>query len=349
MSMNKRLKLQGSRFSLPKIGMLCLVLAFSNLGCGGGGSTSTAGFTRYAFPANRIATDHLHNQVWGTFGSSSPYPNTVVEIDASTGRIGTPIPVGSEPDAIGLSADGKVAYVGLDGSSKVRKVDLQTRTAGATISYSSIENDPNMVPDKISVNPVNSGDFAIGVVSTQGGFKRGPYYFHNGVVLNPPADPIDGCESIGWINSTDFIRMQSGGSGLFTRYGVTPSAVSILQTVYTHFTFTGNFHFTNANSVITDDGRIFSTSDFTLIGTIGFGQGLLSVDTDPNRNMAWGSMGGTSPATIRAYELSNFTPTAELVVDMNGENYGQFMRLGTNGLVISSRDAIYVMKTAPGI
>ncbi len=344
-------KLRTLRLSAAKIlGLIFVIGGLSVSGCGGDGTPINSDpFTRYEFPANRIATDRFHNRIWGTFGSSSPYPNSIVEIDTATGHIGSPIPVGSEPDAIGLSSDGNIAYVGLNGSSKVRKVNLQTRTAGSTISYSTIENDPNMVPNKIAVNPNDSNNFAIGVVSLQGGFKRGPYYFHNGVVLNPPDGPIDGFQSIGWINGTDFIRMQSGGSGLFTRYEATAASVNVLQTVFTHFDIVGNFHFTPSGSLIADDGRIFSVTDFDLLGTLSQGQGLLSVDTDPMRNMAWASMGGTSPVTIRAYELSNFTPLDTLTIDMNGENYGQFMRFGATGLVVSSRQAVYVMRSAPGI
>lgn len=314
-------------------------------------SVQVANYTRYDFPANRIATNLTTNKIWGSFGSGSAYPNSIVELDATTGVIGTPIPVGSEPSAIAISQDGTVAYVGLNGSSKVRRVDLVNRTAGATISYSNIESDPNMVPDKIAINPNSSDEFIIGVRNLQGGFKRGPYFFRNNTAITAPSSgPIDGFQALGWVNGTEFIRMQGGGGGGLTRYGVNGNAVNVIFNKYTGFTMQGNINFTTNSRIITDDGRILNITDFSHEATLTPPEGILSVATDPTNNIAWAGTGGTTnPLTLRSFELNNYAPTSLRIVKMNGEDYGELKRFGTTGLVISSNKAIYVMNNAQGL
>ncbi len=58
--------------------------------------------------------------------AGAPYGNSVVSVDASTGNVGTPIPVGSEPDRMTISSDGRYLWVALDSASAIRKIDLAT-------------------------------------------------------------------------------------------------------------------------------------------------------------------------------------------------------------------------------
>jgi hypothetical protein len=52
-----------------------------------------------------------------------------VSIDVPTGTLGTPIFVGSEPNQLAVSDDGQFLFVGLDGASAVRRVNLISQTA----------------------------------------------------------------------------------------------------------------------------------------------------------------------------------------------------------------------------
>lgn len=63
-------------------------------------------------------------------GSSTPYGNTVVAIDPSTGSITGSVFVGSEPGRMARSDNGQYLYVGLNGASAVRRVTLATLGAG---------------------------------------------------------------------------------------------------------------------------------------------------------------------------------------------------------------------------
>ena len=66
--------------------------------------------------------------------AAAPYGNSVVSVDPATGAIGTPIPVGSEPDKLAISSDGTTLWVGLDGASAIRRVNLTTGVAGMQFS-----------------------------------------------------------------------------------------------------------------------------------------------------------------------------------------------------------------------
>src|SRR5262249_9756294 len=69
--------------------------------------------------------------------AGAPYGNSVVSLDPVTGALGTPIAVGSEPNRLALTSDGRYLWVGLDGAGAVRKVDLIANTAGLQFSLPS--------------------------------------------------------------------------------------------------------------------------------------------------------------------------------------------------------------------
>lgn len=103
----------------------------------GGGSSAAIGITAYvALPNNSMiynpANGLLYLSVPGSAGA--PYGNSIITVDPATGAIGSPISVGSEPNRLALSADGKILWVGLDNANAVRKVDLTTGTAGYQFS-----------------------------------------------------------------------------------------------------------------------------------------------------------------------------------------------------------------------
>jgi hypothetical protein len=103
----------------------------------GGGTSSAVPYTAYiAIPNNGMAYNASNGLFYVSVPSSAgaPYGNSVVSVDPVTGALGTPIPVGSEPDQLAISSDGTTLWVGLDGASAVRQVNLTTGTAGMQFS-----------------------------------------------------------------------------------------------------------------------------------------------------------------------------------------------------------------------
>ena len=99
----------------------------------GGGTSNALVFTSYVpFTSNSMVYNPVNGLLYLSVPASAgaPYGNSVVSMDPATGALGTPIPVGSEPNKLAVTSDGKYLWVGLDGASGVRQVDLTTNTAG---------------------------------------------------------------------------------------------------------------------------------------------------------------------------------------------------------------------------
>ena len=68
-------------------------------------------------------------------------------IATATNTAGPPITVGSNPDAIAITPDGKTAYVANDGSDTVTPIATATNTAGPPITVGSGPNAIAITPD----------------------------------------------------------------------------------------------------------------------------------------------------------------------------------------------------------
>ncbi len=300
---------------------------------------------RYQFGAKQIAADMVHNKVWGTFASNSAYPNSIVDIDTQTGSVGTPIAVGGEPDAIAISADGSVAYVGLNSDQAIRVVDLGTRTVGVKLNYTQLI--ANSYPSVISINPTNNSEIAIGVKSAQNGAPSGPYILRTDGTSLAPTTINNIFQDISWLNGTEVIRAQNNGA--IAKYGITATSVDLLQNYPTGVSITGNIH-TKNSAVLTDNGRVFSSSDFSVLANLGVSDFILGVAVDSTNNLAWAPVGYTSdPLRIKTFELSNYSGTSAYQLQMHGEPYLQIIRFGTTGIAIRSTNSVYVIPTAPGL
>ncbi|MFZ0181103.1 MAG: PKD domain-containing protein [Candidatus Dormiibacterota bacterium] len=73
--------------------------------------------------------------------------NTVTPIDIATGATGASIAVGSEPEAIAITPNGKTAYVVNQRSDNVTPINTQTNIAGSPISVGSLPQGIAIAPD----------------------------------------------------------------------------------------------------------------------------------------------------------------------------------------------------------
>lgn len=78
-----------------------------------------------------VVYDATRDMLWASVGpDGSAYSSTVVPIDASTGALGAPIPVGYGAGTLAISDDGQFLYVALTSNAftEIRRVTLATRT-----------------------------------------------------------------------------------------------------------------------------------------------------------------------------------------------------------------------------
>jgi DNA-binding beta-propeller fold protein YncE len=91
--------------------------------------------------------------------------NSIVSIDPLTGKLGTPVFIGSEPTRMGISHDGLYLYVVLSGANAVRRLDLTNLTAGTQFTTVGSLFGPFTASD-VAVMPGNNT--AISTLSTCG-------------------------------------------------------------------------------------------------------------------------------------------------------------------------------------
>jgi hypothetical protein len=109
----------------------------------GGGTSNGLAYTVYVpIVSNSMVYNPVNGLLYLSIPASvgAPYGNSIVSMDPATGALGTPIPVGSEPNKLALTSDGKYLWVGLDGASGVRKVDLTANKAGLQFALSVTNN-----------------------------------------------------------------------------------------------------------------------------------------------------------------------------------------------------------------
>lgn len=95
--------------------------------------TITPGVSVVNLPVNDIAYDPISGKIWATVqASGGAYANSIVSIDPLTGAIGTPIPLGLEPNRIAVTSDGQFAYATVDADLSVRQVNIANNTVGNT-------------------------------------------------------------------------------------------------------------------------------------------------------------------------------------------------------------------------
>jgi uncharacterized repeat protein (TIGR01451 family) len=86
-------------------------------------------------PANVISFDPFTRKIYAALPSTSSViaGNSILPIDPFTGSMGSPIQVGSEPNLLSETSDGKYLYVGLSGAKSIGRFNLQNQSLDLTV------------------------------------------------------------------------------------------------------------------------------------------------------------------------------------------------------------------------
>lgn len=335
----------------------------------GGGTSAPQYFTAYvAIPNNSM----VYNPVNGLFylsvpsAAGAPYGNTVVSIDPLTGAIGNPIPVGSEPNRLAITSDGKYLWVALDGAAAVRKVDLTTGTAGMQFpigpSGSSIYTVAALAalpgsPDSVVVSTYYGGY----TVATGQSLS-----IYDGGIARPNSVAFATYASFPWVMLVDGTTQEIYGPGSVDYYGG--------PYITYQYDANGVSQKSSTNSMLlyainnTDDAQIVGTTLYTdygqgvnaetgaLLGTFYStgtvaAQGAIAVDLQLHKafilegsSAAFGISGaGTASATLAAFNTSDYSATSDSPIAVTipifrasyqyaGPTGARLTRWGSNGL-----------------
>ena len=120
-------------------------------------------FLTLDLPANVIGFNKSTGMLYATVPSSAglPYGNCLVEISPIDATISRSVWVGSEPNALAISPDASVAYVGLSGAAAVRVVDLDLMVAGNQFALGESVFFGPYFPEQIAVMPSHPETVAV--------------------------------------------------------------------------------------------------------------------------------------------------------------------------------------------
>jgi DNA-binding beta-propeller fold protein YncE len=110
-------------------------------------------------------------------GSVAPQGNRIAIIDGATGNVSYSAPVGSEPSAMAMTADGSALYVGLDGSGEVVKLALPSMAEQSRTRLPVVPLYGQLRAESITASPTDADVVAVAT------YRPGVSPRHGGVAL----------------------------------------------------------------------------------------------------------------------------------------------------------------------
>ncbi len=320
-------------------------ITVTNPGPGGGGTSASLPFTTYLALANNDLvysswSKKLYASIPSTGGSLG---NCIVEIDPLTGNVTRSVYVGSEPKKLALSSDGRTLWVGLDGASAVRKVDLTTTTmtAGLQFSVGQPSNNYSAVYGAYDVAVMPGSPDTIAVSSV-----NGITIYDSGVARSKVATSYGNA----------FIAFDSTGGKLYTMGG--SYSYAILTIDATGVSASAPINISGyTNGLRYDNGRVYLSNGTTLNADTGaliatfylsgsqVATGPVTPDSANGKVFILTSNYGSN-AQVMAFNSNTFVSAGSIGVsglDIYGAS--ALLRWGQNGIAFRTNSQIYILQS----
>jgi hypothetical protein len=244
------------------------------------------GVTLFGLKANDLAWDPYQRKIYVSVPSiSSVNPNTVTAIDPVTGQVTGSTWVGSEPDRIAISDDGRFLYVALRGASSVERLTLPDLAPELSIG---LGRDPlygAYYASDLRVAPGSPRALAV-ALATSGSTSAsgGMVVFDDGTPRPTRAASTAswwpyGSLQWGATASELYAGISSYGNALYA-FAVDASGVVVRDTYANAFSYGVEFRFDAGTGLVYgDDGRVVDPATGLLAGTY-------SVTSLPSRRVA---------------------------------------------------------------
>ncbi|HEY0075636.1 MAG TPA: hypothetical protein VGB77_16170, partial [Abditibacteriaceae bacterium] len=152
-------------------------------------------------PVNDLVYDAVTRKIYASVPSSAPNNrgNTITVVDPFTGAIGASVFIGSEPNVLALSDDGRYLYVGLEGAGAIRRFEIATLTAGLQFSLGRDSYTGTLYAADIEVQPGNANVIAVARRNKQySPSHAGVAIFDNGVQRSATTPEHTGSNVLEW-------------------------------------------------------------------------------------------------------------------------------------------------------
>lgn len=336
----------------------------------GGGTTAPLAYTAYiAIPNNSMVYNAANGLFYASVPSSAgpPYGNSIVSVDPATGALGTPIHVGSEPNKLAITSDGHYLWVGLDGASAVRQVDLTTGTAGLQFTLggnAGLYENPGTAlalaalpgsPNSVVVSSSNEfSDLALAIYDS--GVIRGSGTGGSiGITGSANALQVDGTRGEVYAGSQNQYNTYT-----YSSTGLTPLASSS-SGAYT--AYTDDEMLIAGGKLYTDLGGVYDAESGDLLGTF-YSSGTTAATGTTTADTTLGkafiltnqnAYSSVSPTQIQIFNISNFTNDTTLSLPVSystSSNYSitpgptRLTRWGADGLAFRTNVGIYSLRSS---
>ena len=291
----------------------------------GGGTSSSSLLTTYqvvSLDVNRMGFDPFTRKLYATIPSTATQKigNSLVAIDPASGSVGSPLTVGSEPNRLSESSDGRYLYIGLDGSKSLTKVDLTTMTPGPTfpITIQLPFQQPTQVAARdLAVAPGNDNLLAIDT-----GYGNGIGLFDisgSTGTMRPNLTPFLSGPNLTFATPSLVYSDDTDGGAQLSRWNVTSSGLVRADTNgYTLNGLAGGYSLENGLVYGFAGGVVDPTTtpptqlgQFTVESAFGFGQSIQGTGVAPNpasgRVFVLGeTLAGSANPVLLSYDSSRY-------------------------------------------
>ncbi|HLM58548.1 MAG TPA: Calx-beta domain-containing protein [Pyrinomonadaceae bacterium] len=303
---------------------------------------------KISIKANDVVYSPATSMLYASVPSSAgPGGNTITPVNPSTGEVGTPVFIGSEPNRLAISGEGNTLYVGLDGAFSVRRFEVQTQTPGLQFSLGSDSHLGAYVVSDMAVAPGEPGTVAVARhyrgVSPPG---AGVAIFENGV--QRPKTGVGHSAGADYLAySATATKLYGGGfyDGLRT---MTIDSTGVASTTYATnsvgalIKLAGGLVFGSAGKVMNPDtgallGTFTGASGNAFVPDAAAGRVYYLVRDNYN----------SSTLTLKAYDTTTFLPVgSQTITGVTGEPT-KLVRWGLNGLAFrTSNGEVYAIQTS---
>ena len=334
----------------------------------GGGTSGVVAYTAYVpIASNSMVLNPVNGLLYVTVPSSAgaPYGNSVVSVDPETGNLGTPIPVGSEPNHIAVTDDGMYLWVGLDGASAVRRVDLTAGTAGLQFSIGGNNTGWYANPATVQAIAALPGSDTAVVVGTNGtgfsGTSNTIAIYDSGkargtTVTNfvPTAMQVNGATG-------EVYAAANNGYAVFTYSAAGLTQKGTTANNGTYGTYGIDDLQVAGGRTYTDGGTVYDAEAGALLGTFyvtgsTVATGPTVADTTLGRVFILDNPQGYvyfyGYSQIQAFNISDFNPSSTSVIpvgvstgNIGSQNASHLIRWGTNGLAFRTSIGVYSVRS----
>lgn len=327
----------------------------------GGGESSSQVFTTYlALRANALIYNPVSQLLYAATPSATgpQLGNSVVSIDPTTGVLGTPIFVGSEPNELALSSDGTTLWVGLQGAGAVREVNLTTQTAGLQFSLGGGAGIYSPPSTATALAVVPGQDNSVAVAFTNGFNSKTDLAIYDSGVARPGTEP----GNLGAALGTGAIEFDPTGTMLY-QVGEGFGYATVGRTGVTQITpLNTTVNTSGLTDLRIDNGFAYLSNGIILNVTTGDQAGQFSVapgqaaigpvvpDSTIGKGFVLINPNYSGSYQIKVYDLATLDLDGSIAV--SGVNSfspvispSTFQRWGQNGLAFSTGSQIYILQS----